>query len=350
MRGDRAVAQDNAINILRQFGPRKIEQKLLPLDDILLDPSNVRFRHLGRPVTDKEAEETLWREKDSKTLYQEILVAGGLSEPIYVRRDSKKFIVKEGNRRVTCLRHGKREAAAGRLHGLKATVFDFVPAFILDDGVTAEEEAILEARWHVMGAGKKQWPAFNQSAHIWAMHHSHGMPVAKISDVLGMSRPTVNKRLRAYEAMVEYQSQTGDEELNKFSYFDEAYKAADIVRWLDEDDRHLDDLIRWVHLDKFDRTGAKDLRQLTHVLKDQPARETFESKGFDAAYSVFTKAHPDIDSVTFRTLKEAIDALEAIPRSEMALIKSDRKRQKMLEDIIDQASSVLRSAGVKRSG
>src|SRR5439155_5968748 len=143
------------------------------------------------------------------------------------------------NRRVTCLRHAKREAAAGNLHGFTVKDFVSVPSYILDDEVTPEEEAILEARWHVMGAGKKQWPAFNQSAHIWAMHHRLGMPVAKVSDALGMSKPTVYKKLRAYEAMVEYQAQTGDKDLKKFSFFDVAYNTTDLNKWLSEDESHL---------------------------------------------------------------------------------------------------------------
>lgn len=341
------MSTDGVIHILRQLGPRKIEQRRIPLEDIRLDSNNVRFRHLGRLVTDTEAEAILWRETDSKALYQEILAAGGLSEPIFVRREGGKYIVKEGNRRVTCLRHGKKEASAGRLQGLSVADFDSVPAFILDDAVTPEEEAILEARWHVMGAGKKQWPAFNQSAHIWAMHHSLGMPVAKISDVLGMSRPTVNKRLKAYEAMVEYQDQTSDDDLKKFSFFDEAYKSADVVKWLDADPSHMDDLIEWVHADKFNRTGAKDMRDLMDVLNDRPARQTFEAKDFSAAYTVFTKANPEVDSVTFRTVREAIDALEAIPRNEIAQVRSDRHRQEMLAELADQVRAVLKAAGVK---
>jgi hypothetical protein len=346
--GEANVPSDTSIQILREYGPRSLEQKRVSLDDVALDPNNVRFRHLGRIVNDVEAEQILWTDIDTKILYQEILVAGGLSEPIYIRRNGSKYLVKEGNRRVTCLRHAKREATAGNLHGFGAKDFATVPAYILDDEVTPEEEAILEARWHVMGAGKKQWPAFNQSAHIWAMHHRLGMPVAKIADVLGMSRPTVYKRLKAYEAMVKYQNQTQDDDLKKFSYFDEAYKSADVVKWLKDDDSHLEDLITWIHKDKFNRTGAKDMRELVKVLDDRPSREIFEKKDFNAAYAMFTKANPEVDSSTFRIVKEAIDALESIPRNEVQLVRSDRRRQEMLVELAEQANGVLSAAGVRK--
>jgi AcrR family transcriptional regulator len=237
----------------------------------------------------------------------------------------------------------------GNLHGFSVKDFASVPAYILDDEVTPQEEAILEARWHVMGAGKKQWPAFNQSAHIWAMHHRLGMPVAKIADVLGMSKPTVYKRLKAYEAMVEYQHKTQDEDLKKFSYFDEAYKSADVVKWLQDDESHLDDLIDWIHSDKFNRTGAKDMRELVKVLEDRPAREIFEKKDFNAAYIMFTKSNPEVDSSTFRIVKEAIDALQSIPRNEVQQVGTDPRRQEMLIELVTQANGVLAAAGIRKN-
>src|SRR5438132_13312727 len=112
-----ADARDNMIHILRALGPRTLEQKRLPLDSLVLDPQNVRFRHVNRSLSDREAEDILWKDSDTKVLYQEILAAGGLSEPIYVRPHEGKFLVKAGNRRVVCLRHAHQQAEKGALKG-----------------------------------------------------------------------------------------------------------------------------------------------------------------------------------------------------------------------------------------
>lgn len=340
--------QGNLIYISRDKGPRSLDQTQLPLDQLQLDSNNVRFRHLGQMVNDQNAEEILWKDADTKTLFQEILVAGGLSEPIYARRqENGVYMVKEGNRRVVCLRRAASLAAEGSLNGFKPADFSMVPAFVLDDQVTPEEEAILEARWHVMGAGKKQWPAFNQSAHIWAMHHRLGMPVATISEALGMSKPTIYKRLRSYSAMVEYQAQTGDKDIRRFSFFDEAYKSRDVTKWLSEDPDHLHNLIDWIKEGKFDRTGARDLREFKPILDDPGAKAIFAKKGFDAAYLALRTSKPEVTSETFMIVKQATEVLQAIPLYELEATGSDQHRQTLLLSLRNEIDTILKKADVK---
>src|SRR5207302_9707932 len=105
----------------------------------------------------------------------------------------------------------------------------------------------------------------------------------------------------------------------------------------------------WIHADKFNRTGAKDMRELVKVLEDRPAREVFEKKDFNAAYIMFTKSNPEVDSSTFRIVKEAIDALQAIPRNEVQQVGMDPRRQEMLMELVTQANGVLAAAGIHKN-
>ena len=85
--------------------PRKlyIEERLL--DSIRLDPENPRFRDIlllgGKSYTDKELEEQIWQEDDTKDLFNAIKASKGLQEQPLITKDG---IVKEGNRRIVCLR------------------------------------------------------------------------------------------------------------------------------------------------------------------------------------------------------------------------------------------------------
>ena len=50
-------------------GPRPIHPEEVSIDKLRLDPENVRFRHLNRVMTEKEIEEYIWNEPDSKILF-----------------------------------------------------------------------------------------------------------------------------------------------------------------------------------------------------------------------------------------------------------------------------------------
>ena len=77
----------------------------IPLHYLRLDPKNVRFKHMERALSDKELEEEIWKDGDSKSLLREIKFSRGLSDMPFVKKiTDNEYLVIEGNRRTTCLR------------------------------------------------------------------------------------------------------------------------------------------------------------------------------------------------------------------------------------------------------
>ena len=93
-------------------GEIKVEIREVPIDDLKLDPNNVRFKHIDRLLTDAKIEEIIWEEQDTRDLMKSIRVSGGLMERPVVSSD---YVVKEGNRRVVCLRRLKNLAHEGKV-------------------------------------------------------------------------------------------------------------------------------------------------------------------------------------------------------------------------------------------
>src|SRR5437870_4290451 len=70
--------------IMRDRAAIPVVTKTLPLSMLHLDPDNVRFRHLKSTLSDREAEEYIWAESETKQLFNSIISSGGLNEAPYV--------------------------------------------------------------------------------------------------------------------------------------------------------------------------------------------------------------------------------------------------------------------------
>src|SRR5438874_921974 len=93
----------------------KATSRRLPLTALKLDPANVRLKHVPVVLSDEQMEEKIWSEPDTRDLFREILHSRGLSEPVLV---NSGHVVKEGNRRLVCLRKLSEQARAGMLPGI----------------------------------------------------------------------------------------------------------------------------------------------------------------------------------------------------------------------------------------
>ena len=101
------------------------DEKFVALKDLRLDPKNVRFRHIAKPMKEKEMEEWLYAEEDVRVLIKQLLRDGRIQQPIYVKEDSEgHYIVKEGNRRTVALRKISFEIIQGKIKGFEKGHFD----------------------------------------------------------------------------------------------------------------------------------------------------------------------------------------------------------------------------------
>src|SRR5947209_8659370 len=91
----------STMHIDRQKGVRITNIQLVPLDNLKLDPRNVRFRHIRKVLKDRDMEKHILAEPETKHLMKAIIASGGLSTRPIV---TEQGIVKEGNRRIVSMR------------------------------------------------------------------------------------------------------------------------------------------------------------------------------------------------------------------------------------------------------
>ena len=306
------------------------------VDNISLDPNNVRFIHIPRRLSDREIENILWKEKDTTELYKQILSARELYEHPVI--DSNSTVI-EGNRRVVCLRRLKKEANLGKLPGISKTHFDKIKCKVLSKETSPQEIDLFLAAIHVKG--KKPWNIFNRTKHIFNLHELRGLSYDDISKRLGMGKATVIRAVEVYKATQKYGEKynSDDEWFRKFTYFEELFKRKDLKDFR-KDSKNLDKFENWVFHKKID--DVREVRNLIKILQDPEAKNEFEKKDFNAAMNILGLKDPSINSAEFKKIKDTIDVLRNLPRKELSKTVNDTSRLSLLNSLKREVDSLIK--------
>jgi len=329
-------------------GGRKAEGTLekIAVSQLVLDPMNVRFKHLEKEIPEAAIEHHIWEEEDAKTLYKQIKIAGGLMEPPVVLPIAEgRYLVKEGNRRVVCLRKLSKEAHEGKFskEGYRYTKdhFDEVQCIVLPSNLSQKDIDSLIGTRHV--SGPKEWATLNRAWYIYEMYTRDNMDFDEIRQVLGFGKGTVIRMVRAFEKTMDYGKKHPEDKswFRKFTYFDELFKKPQLREWLEQDPVNTDVFVEWVASGKFD--DVRDVRILPEVLNDSDALKVFisDSGSISKAREVLSQKDPSVSSETFATIKKAIQTLQTIPRSEFIQTTRDSSRLRLLKDLREEVDSLL---------
>lgn len=322
------------------------ELKDISIEKLKLDPNNVRFRHLSNK-SDDEIEEEIWNEADTRNLYGEIFASRGLTNAPVVDHD---LIVKEGNRRLVCLRRLSEAAHAGLLKDIPTDQFDVIQCFVLPKDTSPKALAIYLAREHV--SGKKEWRALNQAAYLNELYTKFKFSYDDLKNLLSMGKSTVIRKITAFRATVDYGDDYGKSDdgwINKYSYFDEAYKPR-LKNWMMEES-HLEDFKHWV-AEKRLPTGMS-VRKLHEIIENDAVYAEFEKgspeTALKRAMSMLSKEDPAKTSTVFKAIKVAIDRLGSMPRNEFNEIIRDSKRLSMLQELENTLRAVIKDVEALKS-
>ena len=239
------------------------DTKMVHLNDLRLDPTNVRFRHKTSIMSENEMEEWLYNEEDVRVLIKQIIRDRRVQQPIYVVDDGNgKYIVKEGNRRTTALRRIQRELIQGKIKDFDKDHFDLVPANILKG--EEHEINIFLAQIHVSGA--KAWDAVNKGALIYDLMEKSGDTLESVAEELGMTKGKVDNYYRSFKATEMYGKRYPQDRnyVPKFSYFAELFQSKVLKTWIEEDPSKMDYFMELVHQNKLLVTyrGVRNLAKI----------------------------------------------------------------------------------------
>jgi len=331
------------------------ELRFLPLSKLKLDPKNVRFKHLDRTLNDKDIEEWISDESDTKSLLREIRFSNGLSEKPYVQEISDgNFKVIEGNRRAVCLRRIKQEIESGKEKEIPLSKIDPQQCIVLPKDVSEKEFAIFLTRIHV--SGKKEWDALNQSSHVNDLINKYDFEYEDVANAVSISKTKVTQMIKAYESTLMYKEKHPDDDLwlRKYSHFEELWKRKYLKEWA-SDPFNLSLFMKWVHNNQFHM--AIKVRKLDSIIQDGKDAYKAIKKGatIDEAVEILQRQEQQrtITAKIADEVEEKVsgfqELLQNFPRGKMKELANDKEKLKQFEEVYKDFEQVIKEINSYKS-
>lgn len=255
--------QINGIFVMSEIAlkdtPREDVRKFVSLRNLLLDPNNYRFiDHKKHESVDSEHVSDLSIQRRTRSFIEgknqihirDLIAsfkANGFLEVdvIQVKElGDNKYLVLEGNRRITALKALQEDHENGLPIGnLDPKVFQRVPIRIhaYDEN---EKHLVLMGLKHI--SGNKKWSTFNQAKLIYdylAPYKSKSKDLYQrkesyLCDSLAISKTKLRTMQRVLHLIMEYLDSEFEDQFDSANYglFEEIIKKPSIKKWLDWDD------------------------------------------------------------------------------------------------------------------
>jgi AAA15 family ATPase/GTPase len=223
------------------------------LKNLYLDPNNYRFvdNKNYKVIDEKDVLDDKIQKRTNdfisgknregvKDLLDSFKANGFLEVDVIQLKDlgDNKYLVLEGNRRVTALKILKEDYDSGLDIGkFNHEIFKKVPSFIHKNEDDATHRIIMGLK-HI--SGNKKWPAINQAQLIYDYLQPHwdgayNEEEVNLCESLGITKAKLRSSQRAYHLILQYkESDYGDQFLSDMYYtFAEITKRPSIKRWIE---------------------------------------------------------------------------------------------------------------------
>lgn len=226
------------------------QEKLVAIDQLLLDPNNFRFQaerdfvtadsgRFAEPNVQERATKRI-RGEGLQELKASILSNGFLPvERLVVRPYGERdgvplYLVLEGNRRAASLKWIQQDHEAGVT--VPQSILDTLAAVpVVEIAANAGEVTYLSMMGIRHVGGIKQWGGYQRAKLVADLRDEHQLETAEIADRLGMTKHEVNRRYRAFRALAQMEE---DEDFGDFAtpamypLFHEAVSLPAVKDWL----------------------------------------------------------------------------------------------------------------------
>ena len=350
----------------------KYEEKLLDIDQLLLDANNYRFQDAQDFVfadPKRFAEESVQakalariRDENLNPLKQSILKNGFLPfERLVVAPHDDKFLVVEGNRRLAALRWIKSDILAGAAvpDGISDAIRAIPVVVVPPDGEDDPglKEALMGVR-HVSGI--KSWGGYQRALLVATLKDKYNIESSEIAQRLGMTVHEVNRRYRALKALQQMMHSENYSDMARpemYPLFHEAVSLPAVRDWLQWDDqtcefKSLENADQFYSLLTIPESSTEDqkepkinsyseVRELRLVLASPEARKVLlnPTKSFPEALAV-TKRQEIVNSWKSE-VAEAIEAVKGIGGYELKRL--DEEDLGLLRSLKEVLTEVLHS-------
>lgn len=354
----------------------------ITLDDILLDPNNPRFSDLGDDFRIVQASRfndervqghTMEKMKADSfhvaELRDTIKELGFLPmDKIVVREwefsteESPKYVVIEGNRRITALKWLVNLNDTGRETFTEEQLENFtsIDCLLIDtDSAPQATELILPGLRHVSGI--REWGPYQKAKAIYELRSS-GYSAQEAAQSLGLKTLAANRAYRCYLAL---ESMKQDEEFGEYaspklySYFEEIIKKPVLRTWLgwsdfNESFENLDTLhefYSWIVPNEDDGSikisMAIQVRELASIIQDEDSMSILRAPNgtLTRALANYEIEHPQS---WLPKIASATKALRALSTEVVRTLPDDSLEK--LEELKLQIENTIRDRRLLTSG
>ncbi len=207
-------------------------------------------------------------------------------------QSSEKFVVVEGNRRVTALKWllDLHDAGKETLTDIRLKNISTIECLLLDTEHSSDSAIlILPGLRHVSGV--KEWGPYQKAKAVHALRVS-GLSAQEAAQSLGLSTRAANASFRCFLALEQMKDdeEFGDyAEPKMYSFFEEVFKRPGVREWLEWSDEkgrfvnsgRLHEFYSWMSPSEDSPspklTEARSVRDLGEIIKDDSALEVLRS-------------------------------------------------------------------------
>jgi hypothetical protein len=277
--------------MLHKPPPLKVQHVKVPTNKVKFDPENPRLKYKKQLFPDKSDKELLFEGSDTPWLLKDIAEKGVLV-PIFVKvlPDNQGWVAVEGNRRTAVMQELQAKYPDNPNHS-------YIPARVLPEQTTAEQEAILMASFHGGDGGTIKWQPHEKAGHTWYMINVLHIPASELVNTLHMSVPAIKKAAESYGLLEHFKKCDGgkyaEKAEGKWSFFAEMLKVKEFNERHKKGQEWDDDFCRWVGEKRIPK--AENVRTVALILTKKKARDLFMDEPADVA---FEKASKEVDKST----------------------------------------------------
>lgn len=307
----------------------------VPIKKLVLDTSNVRFKHLPGRLSLEKIENIIRDEPDTRELCEEILAAGIVYESLVITND---YVVLEGNRRLVAVRILRKDIEDGKIDDFPLEKFDTLKCRKIPKHATEKTTDLYLASIHVKG--KKSWKLFNRSKHIYRLNRTHGMSYDSLAAHLGMGKVTIQRSILIYKLVLDYSRRFPDDSewFHKYTYYAELFKRKDLAEFR-TNSKFVDDFSKWIYEEKFH--DHREVRQLAKIIADKNTFTEFIKTDFANAMKILEEDDPSLSNRNFKKIKDTLDVLKSFSREELADAKVTPSKMRLLYSLDAEIKSLI---------
>lgn len=318
----------------------EIDLNNLKLDELNPRISFFRDNQVTEYLTDDQMIFALTNKKSEafRKLKDSIHNNKGIINPIWVEPLVEgSFRIIEGNSRYVVYK---------RLHEEEPyeEKWKSIISYILPFEVSSEQKDFIRLQSHLRGT--TEWDAYEKAKYLFTLWDKDGWSVGRLEMQTKMTENQIYENIEAYRIMEnQYLPSHGDDpnEVSKFSYFVEYVKDKKLQKFMEKDNKTVEDFCNWV-ADKFMIPTGQDVRKLRDIFESDDTKNAFINKGFESAMQILELKKPYLVSTLYRDIENVIDRLKEISAQELdeIIYEEDSEKERMIHDLAKWSNKVAK--------